>query len=76
MRDPAALRKLLDVCISHVVSSAGDYERVSRSFEKLVDLKDLEARARELVQAEPSEENKVAVSRFLEALKNGENSRY
>jgi hypothetical protein len=76
MRDPATLRKLLDVCVSPVVSSAGDYERVSRGFEKLVDLKDLEARALQLAQVEPSEENTATVTRFIQALKNSENSRY
>jgi hypothetical protein len=71
LSDPVALSKLLDLVISTVVSSSGNYERVGAGYEKLIDLDELKAAALELAERQPNnEENVVAISRFVQALEN------
>lgn len=72
MEDPSTLKNVLDASISPVLSSAGNYERVSRSFERLIDLSILKAKALDLLEREPNEENTTTVARFIRALERTE----
>jgi hypothetical protein len=69
---PASLRELLAIVIGTVVSSSGNYERVSSGYEKLVDFDELKAAALDLVNRYPDKETVALVDRFIEALKNSE----
>lgn len=75
MHDPTTLERVLDASISPVVSSAGNYERVSRSFERLIDLNVLKERALDLLDRAPNE-NTTTVTRFLRALERSESSSF
>ncbi len=65
--NPTLLRSLLRISISTVVSSAGNYERVDRqSWSKIVDLKELHARAVR-ISTDPSHPDFEVSKRFLAA---------
>jgi hypothetical protein len=74
---PEGLRALLEITISRVQSSAGDYDHVShRQWSMIVDLRMLEKRARVLIESKASEADVERAQRFLIALKKGEEDHF
>lgn len=69
------LRALLDITVSRVRSTAGDYDHVQKSWEKIVDLDALETRAKQLVGS-PNESEVRLAQRFLDALHRGRADRF
>lgn len=71
MKSPLGLRKLLQVSVSRVRSTEKDYDRVSPTWEKLVDLRALSESAVQLTQTGNDLDKEIA-ERFLDALKAGQ----
>jgi len=71
MTSSVGLRKLLEITISKVRSTAGDYERVPKSWEKIVDLNALGKHAAELIEAANNDRDVRLARRFLDALEKG-----
>jgi hypothetical protein len=68
----AGVRTLMEISISYVRSSEGNYERVNRqTWKKLVDLSQLEEHARTWSEAEKPDDRRLA-RRFLEAMRRDE----
>ncbi|MBX4888776.1 hypothetical protein [Rhizobium bangladeshense] len=66
------IRLLLEIPISYVRSTAGNYERIDRkSWEKIIDLRQLEEHARLLAKSTDEEGARLAL-RFLDALRHDE----
>ena len=76
MHDPSALRKLLNLVISTVFSSSGNYERVSQDYRKIVDFDELTAAAERLLGLRMDKDDDSIVSRYMEALKAARNSSF
>ncbi|MGX4773846.1 hypothetical protein ACWAUC_29060 [Bradyrhizobium guangdongense] len=70
------IRGLLDVTVSRVRSTAGDYDQVQKSWEEIVDLEALESRAKQLIGSSENEADVRLASRFLDALQRGRNGRF
>ncbi len=72
--DPTALRSLLKIPISNVLSSAGNYEHVDRnSWSKIIDLEKLHLKAVKL-STDPSDPDHDASLRFLSAYDRGDDA--
>ena len=71
MENPIALRVLLDKTVSLVRSTAGNYERVPRYTEKILDLSKLEQIALGLAKGSPTRAETQLARRFLAALERG-----
>ena len=67
--DPKGLRALLDMCVHTVYSSDGNYETVSPTWSKVLDLTFLENTAREFMSSSNADDKEKA-ERFLTALGN------
>jgi len=76
MTSPVGIRKLLEITINRVRSTAGDYDRVPVSWEKFIDLKALRKRAVELIEAANSDGDVGLARRFLAALEKGRNDTF
>jgi hypothetical protein len=78
MRTKSGLRKLLDLTVSVVRSSSGDYEHVKRSsISHIVDVNDLERRARLILKRKTaSNVDKGLATRFLTALSRGDSNKF
>jgi hypothetical protein len=76
MTSSVGLRKLLEITISKVSSSAGDYERVASAWEKIVDLNALCKHAAELIEAANNDHDVSLARRFLDALEKGQSSSF
>jgi hypothetical protein len=74
IRDPATLRQVLKIVIGKVVSSSGNFERVSRSYSRLVDFDELTVAAENLSKS--SKEDASLVDRYMQALKRSESSSF
>jgi len=75
METTTGLYALLDVSISYVRSTAGDYEQVAPSWSEIVDLEILEKKANELANSKNSSDQQKA-RRFLDALEKGKNKNF
>ena len=76
MTSSVGLRKLLEITIGKVRSTAGDYERVPKSWEKIVDLNALRKLASELIEA-PNDDSDIKLARrFLDALEKSKSSSF
>lgn len=76
-RTKRGLRALLEVPISYVQSTAGNYEQISeKPWSMLVNLKSLEKRANSIVRSSKNEADVVRAKKFLEALKRGARERF
>jgi hypothetical protein len=71
MASAVGLRTLLDVSVRTVRSTSGDYESVSPSWEKIVDINALSERATELINTANNENDVRLAHRFLEAMEKG-----
>ncbi|RMC70405.1 hypothetical protein EBB04_03195 [Sinorhizobium meliloti] len=72
MATDEGIRLLLAIPISYVRSTEGNYERVNRSsWEKIVDLRQLEERAQRWAASKDDDDASVA-RRFLNALRRDE----
>jgi hypothetical protein len=72
MRQPFGLRSLLELTVSRIASSSGDYDIVKREmWSKNVDIGNLENRAHGLLNDNPSTEDAEVAERFLKALEKG-----
>ncbi len=71
MSSPIGLKKLLEISVSEVKSTAGNYERVPSSWEKIVDLDALAKFASELLKTKNSDIDDKLARRFLAALARG-----
>lgn len=67
MNTSVGMNGLLDATVSTVISTAGNYERVSPAWSKIVNIDALTERARELL-SNPDEGQKRRAQRFLTAL--------
>jgi hypothetical protein len=75
MSTPLGLTGLLRASISRVISSAGNYERVSPTWAKLADLAEVRRHAEALIRSS-DEANTPLAERFLAALKRGQESSF
>jgi hypothetical protein len=76
MTSEIGLRKLLDISVSRVKSTAGDYDHVQKSWEKVVDLDALKLRAEKLINSAGSDADIKLARRFLDALQRGREDRF
>jgi hypothetical protein len=72
MNSPLGLRKLLEVPIGEVKSTAGNYEQVAKHWEKVVDLDGLRLRAEKIISESKDENDTRLATRFLQALQRGQ----
>lgn len=75
MNTPVGLLSLLKISVNLVRSTSGDYERVSPTWEKIVDLKALSERAHMLTKTGNEAEIQTA-NRFIDALARGRTDRF
>jgi hypothetical protein len=76
MTSSVGLKNLLEIMISTVRSTAGDYEHIQRSWEKIVDLNALRKYAAELVKTANSDDEVSLARRFLSALDKGQSGSF
>ncbi|MBY5655694.1 hypothetical protein HFO32_25945 [Rhizobium leguminosarum] len=77
MMKEVGLRFLLQVPISYVRSTAGNYEKIDRqSWNKILDIEELRSRALELHSSSSSEMDRNIADRFLEALERNDKPRH
>jgi hypothetical protein len=67
MDNPVGLRGLLDVTVKRIRSTAGDYDTVDRQTSFIVDVAELERRARTLTE-DSDDLGKHLAFKFLDAL--------
>ena len=74
MKTEEGLNGLLDASVSTVISSAGNYERVSQSWSKIVNISELTERALQSSNKPEGDEQKRLALRFLAATKKEQES--